>query len=107
MDEKNQQALALAFKRAKAKSLKIKELKIVPAMNEDLVDALIIKLSKVKAKEDNKKWETLVKGQRWYIEDLVEFSGLNAQQRMDLEYANAFPDTAEEGELLSALEDFM
>jgi len=107
MDEKNQQALALAFKRAKAKSLKIKELKIVPAMNEDLVDALIIKLSKVKAEDDGKKWESHVKGQRWYIEDLIEFSGLDAQERMDLEYANAFPDTAEEGELTEALESFM
>ena len=41
MEEKNQQALALAFKRAKAKSLKIKELDIKPDLDEDTVDALI------------------------------------------------------------------
>ena len=104
MDEKNEQALALAFKRARAKGTKIKELGIAVDFTEDQTDALITKLAKVKNPEA---WEKEVAGQRWYVEDLIGFSGLGAQERLDAEYANAFPDVAEEDELVDALEALM
>ena len=104
MDEKNQQALALAFKRAKYKILKIKELGITPKYTAEQIDKLIEKLSKAKAKETETKWETHVKGQRWYVEDLVKLSALGNQELLDYEYAQSFPDVADESELLAELD---
>lgn len=99
--DKLQEAMALAFRHAKGKSLKIKELGITPDMDALTVDQLIVALAKNKNPED---WESQIKGQRWYVEDLVKFSGLNSQQKLDYEYNLAFPDIAGECEMLSALD---
>jgi len=104
MDGRNQQVLALAFRKAKAKSLKCKDLLVEPDMDNDAVDALIVYLCKIKATESGKPWETFVKGQRWYIEDLKAFSELDATARLDHEYKAAFPDVASEDEMLLELE---
>lgn len=106
MDERNHEVLALAFKRAKAKTLKIKELAITPKMTKKAIDTLIVKLSDVKmAEPDNtKNRNDTVKGQRWYIEDLVAFSAMDPQARLDNEYNNCFSDIASEDEMLLALE---
>ena len=104
---KNEQALAMAYKRAVAKSMKIKELEITPDMaeNPDAVDAMIKFMAETKAvKEETEDWQQYLKGQRWYIEDLVRFSALTAQERLDLEYKHAFPDIASEDEMLSSLQ---
>lgn len=106
MDEKNQQALALAFKRVRAKKIKIAELGILPDWNQETVDKTIVALSEAKAKEDGSKWETHVKGQRWYVEDLVKFSGYDKQQAIDTEYAAAFPEVADESELMDELDKY-
>ena len=45
-----------------------------------------------------------VKGQRWYVEGLVAFSGLTAKEQLDKEYKDSFADTASEDEMLEALE---
>ena len=105
MVDKNEQALAMAYRRAVAKSLKIKELGITPDMDEDCIDGMVKWLAEVKAdKEGKEDWKQFLKGQRWYIEDLIAFSKLDAQQRLDLEYRNSFPDVATEAEMLNSLE---
>lgn len=105
MTDKNEQALAMAFRRALAKSLKIKELEITSDMSEEDIDAMVKFLAELKAeKEGHDDWKQFLKGQRWYVEDLVAFSKLDAQQRLDLEYRNSFPDVASEAEMLNSLE---
>lgn len=105
MTDKNEQALAMAYRRALAKSLKIKELEITPDMDEDAIDAMVKYLAELKAKkEGTDDWKQYLKGQRWYVEDLVSFSALDAQGRLDLEYRNSFPDVATEAEMLNSLQ---
>ena len=102
MTGKNEQALAMAFRRALAMSAKIKELEITPDMDEEAVDAMVKFLAESKAeKEDRKQYH---KGQRWYVEDLRHFSGLDSQQRLDKCYREAFPDVASEQEMLNMLD---
>jgi hypothetical protein len=106
IDSKNEQALAMAYRRAVAKSLKIKELEITPEMADDpdAVNAMVKFMAERKAeKEGTEDWKQFVKGQRWYVEDLVAFSRLTAQERLDLEYKHAFPDIASEAEMLNSL----
>ena len=107
MTDKNEQALAMAYRRAVAKSLKIKELCISPEMDgdEDATDAMVKYLAESKAlKEGVEDWKQYLKGQRWYVEDLIAFSKLDAQGRLDLEYRNSFPDVASEQEMLNSLQ---
>lgn len=105
MTDKNAHALAMAYKRAVAKSLKIKELEITPDMSEEDIDAMVKFLAELKAeKEGVDDWKQFLKGQRWYVEDLVAFSKLDAQQRLDLEYRNSFPEIATEAEMLNSLQ---
>ena len=104
MEERNQEVLASAYRRAVAKSLKIKELMITPKMSEEDVDALIEIMAKRKSEQSGKDWTTHVQGQRWYIEDLVKFSALDASSKLEIEYKAAFPDIASEEEMLNALE---
>lgn len=105
MVDKNEQALAMAYRRAVAKSLKIKELEITPDMSEEDIDGMVKWLSELKAEKEGKEdWKQYLKGQRWYVEDLIAFSKLDAQQRLDLEYRNSFPDVATEAEMLNSLE---
>lgn len=105
MIDKNEQALAMAYRRAVGKSLKIKELEITPDMTEDAIDAMVKFCAETKAKkEGTEDWKQYLKGQRWYVEDLVSFSKLDAQQRLDLEYRNSFPDVATEQEMLNSLQ---
>ena len=105
MTDKNEQALAMAYRRAVAKSLKIKELEITSDMTEEDIDAMVKFLAEAKAaKEGNEDWKQYLRGQRWYVEDLVAFSGLDAQGRLDLEYRNSFPDVASEQEMLNSLQ---
>lgn len=105
MTDKNAHALAMAYKRAVAKSLKIKELEITPDMSEEDIDAMVKFCAELKAeKEGVDDWKQFLKGQRWYVEDLVAFSKLDAQQRLDLEYRNSFPEVATEAEMLNSLQ---
>lgn len=103
MDARNPQALAMAFKKAKSKILKIKELKITPDMDEELVETLIENLSTAKAIENETSMEEFVKGQRWYVESLVKFSGLSIDEQLEAEYQESFADSASEIEMVAAL----
>ena len=65
MTDKNEQALAMAYKRAVAKSLKIKELEITPDMSEEDIDAMVKFCAEAKAeKEGTEDWKQYLKGQR-------------------------------------------
>lgn len=103
MIEKNQQAMALAFKKCKGKLLKIKELNITPDMDAESVEVLIETLATAKADAEGTTLAEQVKGQRWYVEGLVKFSGMTAEDQLQHEYDDAFADTASEDEMLQAL----
>ena len=106
MEERNQHALALAFKRARAKSRKIKELGLQPNMSEKSINTIIKALAEAKAEKDGTDFKDEVKGQRWYVEDLLEFAKLKtAQERLDREYDNSICEVAGEDEMLSLLEE--
>ena len=102
--ERNPMILSTAFKRVKGKLSKIKELGITSTMSEEEVDALILKLAKDKAKEDGKSYKDHLKGMRWFVEELVKFSGLNSQEMLDACYEEVFPQVASEAEMLAAIE---
>ena len=104
MMDKNPQALALAFKKCAGKILKIKELGITPEIEDDSVELLIETLAEAKVKDTpDLKLSEAVKGQRWYVEGLVLFSGMEPEAQLDAEYQGAFADTANEAEMLDAL----
>jgi len=108
MNEKNAQALAAAYNRAKAKSLKIKELGITSKITDAATEKLIKALA-VKKLEDNPEMDMAkaVKGQRWYVTDLIAFSVLDTADRLDYEYQAAFAYNATEDEMLAELEKAM
>jgi len=104
MNDKNPQARTLAFKKCRGKLLKIKELGITPDQSEDVTEAMIEALSTAKAAD--KKVEDIaefVAGQRWYVENLVAFSGKTLEQQFQDEYDEAFAETGSEVEMLKAL----
>ena len=104
MIDKNPQALAAAFKKARGKILKIKELGITPDIDEESTELLIESLAQAKADTDGLTLAETVKGQRWYVEGLIKFSGLTRGEQLEAEYNDAFADSADEAEMLCALE---
>ncbi len=102
---KNPQVTATAFKKAKAKMKKIAQLSITPDMSEDEIDAIVMDLAEAKAIENNAPVGDFVKGQQWYVQSLVDFSGMTPQERLDLEYEDVFGEVASEEELLALLAD--
>lgn len=103
MLDKNPQALAMAFKKCKGKLLKIKELNVTPTMDAEAIEVLIENLATAKALEDNSKLADHVKGQRWFVSELVKFSGLTPEEQLETEYQSSFADTASEAEMLESL----
>ncbi|WAK44710.1 hypothetical protein vBAmePPT11V19_00084 [Alteromonas phage vB_AmeP_PT11-V19] len=108
--EKKPEALQAAFLDAKRKLEKIKQLGITPDMEEDDVDALVEDLSTAKAlKEHSENGDgptvaDLRNGQQWYVESLIEFSGMSAQEQIDSCYEQKFAEQASEMEMIAALE---
>jgi hypothetical protein len=107
MNEKIQEALAMAYRAAVGKTRKLKEVDITPDMDKDAINAKIEEFAKAKAEKSGKVWTKEVAGQRWYVEHLVEFSKMSAQERVDFEYSQAFPDVASEDTMVSELEALM
>jgi len=102
--EQNQQVLATAFRKAKAKIKKIEEFRITPDFTDDQIDDLVIKLCQIKALELNEPVTALMtRGQTYYVELLVEFSGMTPEEKLDSEYENSFADSASKEDMLSAL----
>jgi len=104
MMDKNPQALALAFKKCKGKKLKIKELGITPNMPLEAIETMIETLATAKALEADTPMADQVKGQRWYVENLVKFSGLDSKEQLEAEYEDSFASEASEDEMLQALD---
>jgi hypothetical protein len=102
--DRNQHVLAIAFKRAKGKKGAIARLGIDPFMDNDTRRNLVISLSEAKAKKDNVPVESLIDGQQWYVQSLIDFSALSPLEQLEAEYQDAFPEVASEDELLAALE---
>lgn len=107
MNNINPQAEAVAYRRAMAKIVKIKDLEITADFTEEQTNATIKFLAEKKEEETGKPWTEFVRGQRWYVEDLVKFAGLDAKDKLEYEYAQAFPDVATTEEKLSLLEAAM
>lgn len=101
--ERNPLASTLAFKKCKGKVLKVAELGITPDMPENQREALIETLANIKVVEDGVEFKDAVKGQRWYVESLIKFSGLEPQAQFDAEYDMAIEDTASEDEMVDIL----
>lgn len=105
--QKNQQASAIALRRTLGKSKKIVDLGITPTMTVDEKDALIRKLTDQKlAKDPSLDRKDVMNGQDWFVNELIEFSALKPQERLDKEYAQAFPEVADDNEGLAAVEAF-
>ena len=106
--EQNKHALANAYKVAAAKTKKIKELGITSKMTKKETNTLVELLARNKAetegKTDDDAWLEYTKGQRWYVEDLQEFSKLSPREKLDREYQVAFGDIASEEEMLEMLD---
>jgi hypothetical protein len=103
MIDKNPLARAQAFKKCKGKLLKIAELKITPDMSEDAIDKVIEDLSTARATAKKVDIAEVVAGQRWYVENLVRFSGMTTEEQLQEEYDDSFATTASEAEMLAAL----
>ena len=104
MIDKNPQALAHAFKKCKRNLLKIKELGITPDMKDKAIDVVIEKLSEAKAKAaEVSDIAEFVAGQRWYVENLVRFSGWTVEEQLQAEYEDSFAESASEAEMHTAL----
>lgn len=109
MEGINQQAQAVGFRRAAGKLRRIKELGITSDMSEKAIEKLVIQLAEAKAVElagtpDEKPAKDLIKGQEWFVRQLVEAAGKNSQELLDEEITQAFPDVATHDELVSALD---
>jgi hypothetical protein len=102
--DRNQHVLAIAFRKAKGKKGAIKRLGIDPAMDNDTRRDLVISLAEAKAKKDGVPVESLIDGQQWYVQSLMDFSALTPTEQLEAEYLDAFPEVASEDELLAALE---
>ena len=101
--KRNPQALAMAFKKFRGKLLKIKELGVHPEMTQDDIDSMTKLLAVSKADKEGGDWKDFVEGQSWYVEGLVEFSGMTTEEQLEHEYQDCFADTASETEMLESL----
>ncbi len=101
---RNEELEAAIFRRVAGKSEAINRLGITPKSTPDELNEIIKARAEAKAEAEGTKWEDLVKGQRWYIEDLQTYSGLNLEERKAVEHKSLFPDIASEQEMDDALE---
>jgi len=100
--EKHPLAQASAFRQVNWKKKRIKELLIEPDMDSESIKALIITLSKAKAKDlEEKDYLQFVEGQTYYVHGLVEFAkAKDNRERLNVEYGKAFATCASEDEMI-------
>jgi hypothetical protein len=101
--ERNPLVLSTAFKKAKSKLRRIDQLNIRSSMDVEETDIIVLQLSEAKALEFNLPMASFVKGQQWYVKSLIDFAGMSAEDRLETEYIDCFPDVASEEELLAEL----
>lgn len=107
MDGKNPEARVLAFKSAKNKLAKIKELGIKAKMSDKAKNAIIKQLSVAKAEtmNDGSTWQDHVDKQDWYVKHLIGISAMKTSQEvLDFEYMEHFADCASEAEMTDELD---
>lgn len=105
--DRHPEVLARAYRNTLRMSGKIKEYGIRPDMTEAEEDTLVKLFAEAKAERDGGDWKKYVSGQRWYVKSLMSYSGLNAADRLEMSYQEAFPDIASEDEMLNSIEAFI
>ena len=103
--EKNQEALALAFKKARYKKTRIAELGITPDMTDEAVDVLVEKLALAKAVEANAPITKFHKGQEWYVEHLIIASSMTGTELIEAEYLESVGEVSTESEMAHLLDN--
>ncbi len=120
----NVKARATALRRSKAKSLKVKELKVDPDWDIDTFDEKVTVLAKAKARsEGTADYSDYVSGQEYYLNELIAFKKLGgaklpgeseedykvrvAKARFNYEYENALPEFASEDEAIDILTELV
>lgn len=104
--DKKPEALSATFFDVKAKLKKVAQLGITPDMSQEAQDVLVEKLSLAKALADDSKIADHRNGQAWYIESLVEFSGLDTTGQFEHSYQRKFAESASEDEMLDDIESY-
>jgi len=95
-----QELLGLSYKKAKAIKAKIAEL----GVNKDTnVEELVTKLAKAKEQAGDGKWTTHLKGQEWYVNDLVAKSQMTNQELLESVYQDLLPANSSFEELVGML----
>ena len=102
--DKKPQALTAAYKDAVAKNVRIKELGITPDISQETIDKIVEDLSTAKAlAEPGTQVKDFRSGQEWYVESLVTYSKLTAEERLEFCYNQKFAEQANEAEMIDAL----
>ena len=101
--DKKPEALSAAFFDDKSKLQKIKQFGITPDMSQEAIDKLVEDLSNAKAISEGGKVADYRNGQDWYIQSLIEFSGMTPEEQLEHCYTRKFAEQATETEMLDAL----
>lgn len=99
MDRKPE-AMASACADGMAKLEKIKTLGITADMSQDDQDTLVEQLSQIKAIDTETDIKDIRTGQRWYVESLVEFAGMDPKDQFENLYRKKFAQQANEAEII-------
>ncbi len=105
MDRKPE-ALSSAFLEGMAKLSKIETLGVTADMSQEDQDELVERLSTAKAVEEGVDIKDVRAGQRWYVESLVEFAGMEPEDQLESLYRRKFAQQANETEMLDAFRQF-
>lgn len=105
MDRKPE-AVSAACSDGMAKLEKIKQLGITSDMSQEAQDELVEALSAAKALETETDIKEVRSGQRWYVESLVEFAGLEVEEQFDALYRKQFARQANETEILDVFRSY-
>ncbi len=101
--DKKPEVLTAAFFDASAKTAKIKQYGITADMSQEAQDELVEDLSTAKALEFGGVVADYRNGQDWYISSLIEFAGMEPEERLQHSYNRKFAEQANEAELVDAL----
>ena len=99
MDRKPE-AMSAACADGMAKLEKIKQLGITADMSQEDQDLLVEQLSETKAIETETDIKDVRPGQRWYVESLVEFAGMDPKDQFEHLYRKKFASQANEAEII-------
>ena len=103
---KNQEALALAFKSLSVSLSKINEFGLKADTTDDELGSIAIKLSKLKAETEGKDDpKPYVKGQKMWLESLRKVCAMSNKEALDYYYRREFAEVATEDEMLRALDE--